>query len=213
MFLNNYAMRNILIIIMLLCCLTSCRLSYNEMRHSNKSDKMVSIKIHYKQPMTIAKYQNFSILRTLIFDYLYPYNASYIPIQKYDTVYVDEQPKNFELEYALQDIPRININDNGDINLDINTAGRFICQGNQATIEILPHKTVTMYKLVWLSNNSSEERDLYTNLLEKITIRQGMQEKSYTEYDDLYRMFWYMNLGLTFRNGKFTLMSWEDEYF
>ena len=189
----------------LLYGLTSCNsmlLSPNMMRHSNESDDIVSIEIQYKKPITIAQYQNFKLTNVFAQD-PWGFGGRFTVIQEYDTVYVENQPDNFRLEYVFQDSPKVTLDSNGNMKLNADTLGKFICYDKYAIIEILPHRAFEMYKLIWLPDYSNEKLDLYTDIIDRVTIRQGLQEATYTDREELYQILGKINyFGVNFKNGK-----------
>lgn len=158
-----------LISVLLLCSLTSC-IQY-AMIHENQSDHTASISLEYKKPMSVIEY-------------------------KYRAVKTERQPENFRLDHTFIPIPTLHIEDNGDIDLHIDTVGRFISYEKYAVIEVPPHKTLSMGSLIPIPSESETRR--YASFLEKVTIKLGNQETTHTGNEDLYQIVKDINTGIVF---------------
>lgn len=195
----NLIMRTLLIMsaVLLYFNFTAC-FPYSA-KYVNENYDTASIVIRYKQPVTIARYENPRItLMNLdkdwmdyVYDYVYGYyKPEYARALVYDTVYIDKQPENFKFEYAFQE-PKIDIDDDGNLHFEIDTAGTFSCKGNQAIIKIFPYKELGMYYFVWFSEDDHTNEALcadnaaYADILESVTIRGGLTDTTYVKYYDL----------------------------
>lgn len=197
----NLIMRTLLIMAAVLLSFNFTGCFPYSAKYVNENYDTASIEIRYKQPVTIARYENPRIiLMDLDIDWIdyifstvaygYYYKPEYARALVYDTVYIVRQPENFKLEYTFQE-PKIDIDNDGNLSFEIDTAGTFSCKDNQAIIKIFPHKNLSMYHFVWLSEGDQTNDVLcadnaaYADILESVTIRGGLTDTTYVKYYDL----------------------------
>lgn len=205
----NLIMRTLLIMAAVLLSFNFTGCFPYSAKYVNENYDTASIEIRYKQPVTIARYENprFSTRKFkksvpsvggVYYDgYSYVSHTSsytidcYVDYLDFDTVYIREQPENFRFEYPFRE-PKIDIDNDGNLSFEIDTTGTFTCSGNQAVIEIFPYRELELLPFLWVSDDFYTSSDTlladpaaYADILESVRIRNKLSDTTYVKYYDL----------------------------
>lgn len=205
----NLIMRTLLIMAAVLLSFNFTGCFPYSAKYVNENYDTASIEIRYKQPVTIARYENprFSTRKFkksvpsvggVYYDgYSYVSHTSsynidcYVDYLDFDTVYIREQPENFRFEYPFRE-PKIDIDNDGNLSFEIDTTGTFTCSGNQAVIEIFPYRGLELLPFLWVSDDLYTSSDTlladpaaYADILESVRIRNKLSDTTYVKYYDL----------------------------